>query len=559
MNRDIMNRFSQNPVSIDIQRSSFNRNHTVKFSGNVGDLIPFEVTEILPGDTFSVDTSKVIRMQPFVTPVMDNLYCDTYWFFVPNRLVWNHWEAFNGETENSPWLNPVTYTVPKVTIPSGGFAVGTIADYMGIPPTMGAGKEINALPFRAYAKICRDWFYDQNLQTPPNVPTDDTTVTGVNTGDQVTDLCKGGKPFVVAKYHDYFTSCLPAPQRANATQVQFGLNGLLPVNSYNAVNITNGEAVPTTQAPMRFLKINTGTNKFDVPSTGNVGITAGSNYSALGSQSATFTSSGNIVPVNLFADLNNTSLFDINELRQAFAIQRFFEKQARGGSRYIEQIKSFFGVTSPDARMQRAEYLGGSRLPINISEVTQTSATQTGLTPQGNVTGMSATGDSTSDFTKSFSEHGFVIGVMCLRYMHSYQQGIERFWSRSNLFDYYNPTFANLGEMAVLKKEVYADASDLDVFGYQECWADYRYKPSRIAGELRSMATTPLDMWHFADYYASAPTLSASWIREDKSNVDRALAVTSSVSNQFWADFYIEAHAVRPMPLYSVPGLIDHH
>lgn len=556
MNRDIMNRFSQNPVNIDIQRSSFNRNHTVKFSGNVGDLIPFEVTEILPGDTFSVDTSKVIRMQPFVTPVMDNLYCDTYWFFVPNRLVWSHWEAFNGETENSPWLNPVTYTVPKVTIPSGGFDVGTIADYMGIPPKMAAGKTINALPFRAYAKICRDWFYDQNLQTPPNVPTDDTTVTGVNTGDQVTDLCKGGKPFVVAKYHDYFTSCLPAPQRSSATQVQFGLNGLLPVYSSTHYNFGTSGTAPSNLAPQYFATLQSGTLG-SVTNSQNLGI--GGNGQLVETSSPSISGFTPVVFRNLVADLNNTQLFDINELRQAFAIQRFFEKQARGGSRYIEQIKSFFGVTSPDARLQRAEYLGGSRLPINISEVTQTSATQTGLTPQGNVTGMSATGDSSSDWTKSFTEHGFVLGVMCLRYMHSYQQGIERFWSRSNLFDYYNPTFANLGEQAVLTKEIYADANNDTVFGYQEAWADYRYKPSRIAGELRSMATTPLDMWHFADNYNAAPTLSASWIREDKSNVDRALAVTSSVSNQFWADFYIEARAVRPMPLYSVPGLIDHH
>lgn len=258
MNRDIMNRFSQNPVNIDIQRSAFNRNHSVKFSGNVGELIPFEVTEVLPGDTFSVDTSKVIRMQPMVTPVMDNLYCDTYWFFVPNRLVWEHWEAFNGETENSPWLNSVTYTVPKVTIPAGGFNVGTIADYMGIPPTMGAGKNINALPFRAYAKIVRDWFYDQNLQTPPVVPTDDTTVTGVNTDDQVTDLCKGGRPFIVAKYHDYFTSALPAPQRAAATQVQFGLNGLLPVNSYAGIStIKDGDPIGRYGA-MNYLERTTG-------------------------------------------------------------------------------------------------------------------------------------------------------------------------------------------------------------------------------------------------------------------------------------------------------------
>lgn len=557
MNRNETNRFAVNPTNLDISRSIFNRDHKMLFSGNVGDIIPFYINEILPGDTIATTTSKVVRLQPLVTPIMDNLYLDTYYFFVPNRLVWSHWKEFMGENTTTAWVPQVSYTVPQITVPSGGFNVGTIADYLGVPPKTGAGKTISALPFRAYALICNEFFRDQNLMNPVHVHVDDTTRTGVNTGDQVTDIELGGKPFIACKYFDYFTACLPGAQKAAGPQVEFALNGLLPVNSYSSkISLKTGDPVPSDIGQMSFRDV-AGTNIADI--SGSHTLRMANNALRVDNHSETFDQAIKISPSNLFADLNNTSIFDINSLRQAFAIQRFYEKQARGGSRYIEQIKSFFNVDSPDARLQRPEYLGGNRLPLNVSQCEQTSATQEDLTPQGNLTGISATGDVNYDFRKSFTEHGYIIGLAVVRYHHTYQQGLARHWSRQTLFDYYNPTFANLGEMAVMENEIYFGSATNNVFGYQEAWADYRYTPSRVAGEMRSVATTPLDMWHLADKYASQPYLSDSWIREDKSNLDRCLAVTSAVSNQFIADFYIQEEAARPMPLYSIPGLIDHH
>ena len=553
------NRFAENPINLDIQRSVFNMNHSMKFTGNVGDLIPFELLEVLPGDTFSIDTSKVVRMQPLVAPIMDDVFLDTYYFFVPTRLIWSHWKEFWGENTQGAWYPQVDYTVPQLTIPSGGFDIGTIADYIGVPPKAGAGKKISALPFRAYAKCCDDWFRDENLMNPVNVSVGDSDVTGVNTGDQVTDIQLGGKPFIACKYFDYFTACLPGAQKAAGPSVEFALRGLLPVNAYR--NKDNIQTAVTDQslATIKFKKdISTS------PSTefsGTLGINSGASNSY-----GTSVPSGtaySVTPSNLFANLDNVNVFDINSLRQAFAIQRYYEKLARGGSRYIEFIKSFFNVDSPDARLQRSEYLGGSRLPLNVNQVEQTSATESGLTPQGNLTGISHTGEVTSDFTKSFTEHGYIIGVCVARYHHSYQQSIDRTFFRKTKFDYYNPTFANLGEQGVYEKEIYFDNTDNgsvpNVFGYQEAWADYRYKPNRVAGEMRSVATTPLDMWHLADNYASVPYLSDEWIREDKTMLDRCLAVTSAVSNQLIFDFYIQIKAARPMPLYSIPGLIDHH
>lgn len=325
---------------------------------------------------------------------------------------------------------------------------------MGVPTGI-PSLSVSALPFRAYALIMNEWFRDENLSDPLVVPVDDATVVGVNSGTFVTDVAKGGLPYKAAKYHDYFTSCLPSPQK--------GPDVVIPV--------------------------------------------------------------------------------------------------AEAGSRYIEILKSHFGVTSPDARLQRPEYLGGNRVPINTNQVIQQSATTEGETAQGTVTGMSVTTDTHSDFTKSFTEHGFVIGVKVARYDHTYQQGLERFWSRKDRFDYYWPVFANIGEQAVKNKEIYAQGTDEDdeVFGYQEAWADYRYKPSRVTGEMRSQYAQSLDVWHLADDYSALPTLSDSWIREDKANVDRVLAVTSSVSNQLFADIYIKNRTTRPMPMYSVPGQIDHH
>ena len=542
MNNSDFNRFSRNPVTLDISRSIFNRPHKMLFSANVGELIPFYVNQnVLPGDTYKIVTNKVVRMQPLVTPVADDLFLDTMYYFIPNRLVWSHWKEFMGENTASAWTPSVSYTIPQITVPSGGFAVGTIADYMGIAPKLGAGKTVSALPFRAYALVCTEWFRDQNLMNPVHVHVDDTTRTGVNTGDQVTDIELGGKPFIVCKTHDYFTSCLPGPQKAQGPQVEFALNGLLPVNAYsNKSNIKAGDTQNTNFGALSYLK---DANPYSTPSDHDIGVFNGvtiSTNQTLGSAVEYLT------PNNLFADLNNTSIFDINSLRQAFAIQRYYEKLARGGSRYTESILAFYGVHSPDARLQRPEFLGGSRLPLNISQVEQTSATQTGLTPQGNLTGISHTGESSNDVMWSATEDGILLGVCCVRYAHTYQQGVNRAWFRKTLFDFYNPTMANLGEMTVMEDEIYFGSTNNNVFGYQSAWEDYRSVPNRVAGEMRSAATTPLDMWHFADNYTSQPYLSDSWIREDKSNVDRCLAVTSAVSNQYIADFYIQEEAARP-------------
>ncbi|QCS36219.1 major capsid protein [Capybara microvirus Cap1_SP_164] len=562
MNRN-QNRFSSNPINLDIQRSMFNRNHGVKFSFNVGDVVPFYIDEVLPGDSAVVDTSKVVRLQPLVTPIMDQVMLDTYYFFVPNRLVWDHWKNFMGENDQSAWTPEVEYSVPTITSPSDGWKCGTIADYMGIPINQ-PNITVNALPFRGYALICDQWFRSENLMEPVNVPKDDLNISGSNGSDQTIDIVKGGKPFVACKTFDYFTSCLPEPQKGS--DVSIGFNQIAPVATYSSYDLNPDFAVgkkldPKYKSAIHFRRSNSSGIIEDWPAsfTGDTKILPTGN---LGYATSTSSSGNdNLLPVNLGVDLSNT-LFSINALRTSFAVQRYLEKSARGGSRYIEMIKAMFGVTSPDARMQRAEYLGGNRIYLNVNQVTQTSATQEDLTPQGNVVGMSHTDDVHSDFTKSFTEHGFVIGVAVARYNHTYQQGIERFWRRKSLYDYYNPSFANLGEQPVYTSEIFANVPSDEpdhVFGYNEAWADYRYKPSRVSGEMRSAYDTSLDMWHLADDYSQMPMLSAEWIREDKTNLDRCLAVTSSVSNQLIADFYINSAWARPMPLYSIPGLIDHN
>lgn len=552
MSRNTNSHFALNPTRIDMSRSTFPRNSSVKTSFNVGDIIPFYVDEVLPGDTFDVATSKVVRMPSLITPIMDNIYLDTYFFFVPNRLVWSHWREFNGENTQSAWIPQVQYEVPQITSPAEtGWTVGTIADYMGIPTGV-PNLSCNALPFRAYALIMNEWFRDQNLCDPLSIPVNDATVAGVNTGTFVTDVAKGGLPYKAAKYHDYFTSALPAPQKGPDVEIPVAEAGNLPV--YSLSNIT-----PDYHHSSNMQFYNKKYNRF-------VDISGVSLHDALQTtgdinwQSGTPAEDYRLFPANLWAvQSGNVAAATINQLRTAFQIQKLYERDARGGTRYIEILKSHFGVTSPDARLQRPEYLGGNRIPITINQVLQNSETAT--TPQGTPTGQSLTTDVHSDFKKSFVEHGFVIGVMVARYNHTYQQGLERFWSRKSRFDYYWPVFANLGEMAILNKEIYAQGNDKDneVFGYQEAWADYRYKPSRCTGEMRSQAAQSLDVWHLGDDYSSLPTLSANWIQEDANVIDRVIAVSQQNANQLWADIYVKNKCTRPMPLYSIPGLIDHH
>ncbi len=569
MNRNVESHFALNPTRIDLSRSTFDRSSSVKTSFNAGDIVPFFLEEVLPGDTFNVKTSKVVRMQTLLTPMMDNVYLDTYFFFVPNRLVWKHWKEFNGENTESAWIPETTYQVPQITSPDDtGWAVGTIADYFGIPTGI-PNLSVSALPFRAYALVMNEWFRDQNLSDPLVVPDDDATVSGVNTGNFVSDVAKGGKPYTACKYHDYFTSCLPSPQK--------GPDVTLPVMGQTDIPVYgNGKALGFQFADNSIGNMTISTYGADSGETYTYFVNDSWNrgtptfvqdqkkpYPANQVLSVPEFGSVDAAKTGLVAHFDgNINTVSINQLRLAFQIQKLYERDARGGSRYIEILKSHFGVTSPDARLQRPEYLGGNRVPININQVVQQSGTGSGSsTPQGTVVGMSQTTDSHSDFIKSFTEHGFIIGVMVARYDHTYQQGLDRLWSRKDRFDYYWPVFANIGEQAVKNKEIYAqgNSEDDEVFGYQEAWADYRYKPNRVTGEMRSSYTQSLDVWHLADDYAQRPSLSDSWIREDKSSLDRVLAVDSTVSNQFFADIYVQNRATRPMPMYSIPGLIDHH
>lgn len=552
MNRNTESHFSLLP-RMDISRSRFDRSSSVKTSFNAGDIVPFYLEEVLPGDTFNVKTSRVVRMQTLLTPMMDNVYLDTYYFFVPNRLVWDHWKEFCGENTESAWIPETEYAMPQITAPDGGWNIGTIADYFGIPTGV-SGLSVSALPFRAYALIMNEWFRDENLQDPLVVPTDDSTVAGVNTDTYVTDVAKGGKPFVACKYHDYFTSALPSPQKGPDVTIPVAEAGNLPV-------VFKSETIPSNLYPQAANAV----VKPDGTSFANSSMVSDSG-STVFLYNTSSGPSGDISPLvfnNLWAVQDGgVAAATINQLRLAFQIQKFYEKQARGGSRYTEVIRSFFGVTSPDSRLQRPEYLGGNRVPININQVIQQSGTgESSTTPQGTVVGMSQTTDSHSDFTKSFTEHGFIIGVMVARYDHTYQQGLDRLWSRKDKFDYYWPVFANIGEQAIKNKEIYAQgtAEDDEVFGYQEAWAEYRYKPSRVTGEMRSSAPQSLDVWHLGDDYEKLPSLSAEWIQEDASTINRVLAVSSELANQFFADIYVKNYCTRPMPMYSIPGLIDHH
>ena len=564
MSRNAESHFAVNPTRLDMSRSRFDRSSSYKTTFNVGQIIPFYVDEVLPGDTFSIDTSKVVRMQTLLTPVMDDIFLDTYYFFVPNRLTWSHWKQFMGENTESAWIPSVEYEVPQLAAPEGGWNIGTIADYMGIPTGV-SGLSVNALPFRAYALIMNEWFRDENLSDPLNIPVTDATVQGVNTGTFVTDVAKGGLPYTAAKYHDYFTSALPAPQK--------GPDVMIPI-----AEAANAYVYP---APSLNPDLTENFNPLQwVNSSGNILTKSDMNWSSLGfhrdgnnnltnntrvrgtNDSLSSLNETPIIPGNLIAKFDGVSqAATINQLRLAFQIQKLYERDARGGTRYIEILKSHFGVTSPDARLQRPEYLGGNRIPININQVVQSSSTDASGTPQGNTAAYSLTSDNHSDFTKSFVEHGFLIGVMVARYRHTYQQGLERFWSRKDRFDYYFPVFANIGEQAIKNKEIYAQGTvkDDEVFGYQEAWADYRYRPNRVTGEMRSSAPQSLDVWHLGDDYESLPSLSDSWIREDSKTVNRVLAVSDNVSAQLFCDIYVRNLCTRPMPLYSIPGLIDHH
>lgn len=560
MNRNSESHFSINPTDIDIQRSKFDRSTGLKTTFNTGELVPIFVDEVLPGDTFKLDTACVIRMTTPVHPIMDTANVDIYYFFVPNRLVWEHWKEFNGENSSGHWEQTTEYEIPQITAPSGGWQKGSIADYMGIPINT-ANLSVNHLPFRAYCLIWNEWFRDQNLQDPAYVNTDETTIAGSNGSTYITDAQKGGKPLPVNKYHDYFTSALPQPQKGPSVLLPIGDSANVSVSVYGngkTLGLTNGSEI------YGFKRASGDNTLVAVTQAANAttGTTISGSDGPDGNQVvgvATNAAQSGLVGTGT-ADLSNATSATINQLRQAFQIQRLYEKDARGGSRYIEIIKSHFGVTSPDGRQQRPEYLGGKRIPIHVDQVLQTSSTDT-TSPQGNTAAFSATEDVSESFTKSFTEHGYIIGLACVRTEHTYQQGIEKLWNRKRRFDFYWPALANIGEQAILNKEIYAqgNTADDEVFGYQEAWAEYRYKPSRISGAFRSTYAQSLDVWHYGDKYDSQPILGDTWIRETKNNVDRTLVVQSSLEDQFIADFYFRNICTRPLPMYSVPGLIDHN
>lgn len=567
--RNVESNFSELP-QVDIQRSVLDLSHGHKTSFNCGQLIPFFWTEILPGDTFSVNTSIVARLQTLLTPIMDNVYLDYYFFFDRFANVWTHWNNFLGENDSNAWVTQPDYSVPYVKYPSGGWNSGTIADYLGVP----VGVELdntnesnwcpNALPFRVYAHICDQWFRDQNITDPLNIPVGDSAQTGTNGTSYVNDVANGGAPFIAAKFHDYYTSCLPAPQKGDPATVAFAsINNYFPVGAMSDTH----DPLTSPSVPMRFGKVS-GTMPSGTKILGLSSVSGTSDVTTNVATGATgLSASVDLTPNNLWAKVSYSSSVTVNELRLAFQLQKLLEKNARAGTRIRELIREHFGTIVPDGRMQIPEYLGGARVPLSIHQVTNTS--QSSAADLGDLGGMSNTADSRDSFVKSFTEAGILMGVCVVRYDHTYCQGLSKMFTRRSKYDYYWPVFANLGEVAVKKGEImlYSGAGETPpsvgnndkVFGYQEYGAEYRYMPSRVSGELRPGIVNSLATWHLADNYNSVPSLSDAWIREDKSNVDRVLAVTSSTANQVLCDFWLDIKATRPMPVHSIPGLIDHH
>lgn len=568
------NRFSQIPNS-PIQRSVFDRSHDYKTTMDAGYLIPFFVDEVLPGDTFKLRVNAFVRMNTLVAPFMDNVFMDSFFFFVPSRLVWDNWQRFCGEQKN-PGDN-TDFLIPSLS-ETNTFTNGSIFDYMGLPTGVAldpTNTPINALPFRAYNLIYNEWFRDENLIDSIPVPTGDGP-------DPISNYTLRKR----AKRHDYFTSALPWPQKGPSVDV--GLTGNAPVvgfgdgqtwNFMSNTSYSGNQAVlgnPTDVMDNVGLQVFTNREQF---STANLiplmQETHTGRWANIGTQDQM--SGTDITPTRAirgdgfyfpngilsnssgkqpYADLSGVSAITINDLRQAFQIQKFYEKWARGGSRYTETLRVMFNVISPDARLQRPEYLGGTHSRVNVVPTAQTSSTDS-VSPQSNLSAFGVLGDVAHGFNKSFVEHGYVIGLCCLRADITYQQGLNRMWSRRQLFDFYWPTLAHLGEQVVYNREIYTQgtADDNGVFGYQERYAEYRYKPSMITGKLRSTDPQSLDVWHLAQKFDALPKLNQDFIEENPP-INRVIAVQNEP--QFFADFWFDLKTSRPMPVYSVPGLVDH-
>lgn len=564
------NIFETNQITLDHSRSGFDESRDVLTTWDNGDLIPLGVPlEVLAGDTWDMKLNAVVRMTTPIFPVMGNCYLDVFRFFVPGRLLWDHWEEFHGANNTSAWEPQVEYTLPLIDAPSGGWTEGTIADYMGIPTKIG-NISVQALPFRAYCQIWNDWFRDTTRKDPTMIHKDETTRTGVNTGTYTTDAELGGLPLKVARYHDLFSTTLRRPQRGPNVFIPLGgTTGTAPVITSNIDKYNNTVAMKFRSTVSTQLN---DSSSYSLRTSHGANDESGEQKLSRATSTATYSGAINVAPSNLFAKLDSTTnLYSstINELREAFAIQRYYEAMARaGGGRFTEIIYAMYGVKSPDARLQRAEYIKAIRKPINIQAVLQTSSTDS-VSPQGNVAANSMTVIMNEDLgTYSRTEPGYILFLARTRVDHSYQQGLPQIFNRRTKFDMYWPQLANIGETAVTNKRIYAQGStvvdsdgnvvDDQVFGYQEAWAEYRYQESTVHGLFRSNATGSLDTWHYADYYTSLPIgVSDSWIDEPKANVQRTLAVQTGP--QFIGDFYFDMKAFRPMPTESIPGLIDHH
>lgn len=515
----------------DIPRSSFDCQSTHKTTFDAGYLVPVYVDEVLPGDTFKLNMTAFARLATPLYPIMDNMMMDSFFFFVPNRLIWSNWQKFMGQQTNPG--DSISYVVPQQVSPAGGYAIGSLQDYMGLPTVgqVSSGQTVSHCAFwpRAYNLIWNEWFRDENLQNSVVVDTGD----GPDTVSNYTLLRRG-------KRKDYFTSALPWPQKGTAVTLPLGSTAPL----VGSAQLKTGSAY-------------TGNNngQLSIPGTGvqniNIGGATGDNGMYI-----------NLATSGLYADLSQATAATINQLRQSFQIQKLLERDARGGTRYTEIIRSHFGVISPDARLQRPEYIGGGSTPLNINPIAQNTATGItgGSTPLGNLAGMGTVLAHNHGFTQSFTEHGVIIGLVSIRADLTYQQGMARMWSRSTRYDFYFPAFATLGEQAVLNKEIYVTgtSTDNDVFGYQERWAEYRYYPSRISSLFRSTASGTIDGWHLAQKFTSLPSLNNTFI-QDTPPVSRVVAVGSAANGQqFIFDSFFDVKKARPMPMYSVPGLIDH-
>ena len=557
MSRNNERHFNQIP-KMKASRTRFNRDQTILTTFDSGKLIPFYVDEVLPGDTFNVNTTAIIRMTTPKYPVMDDAFIDFYYFYCPNRILWDNFKYFMGEVEATPWMPKKEYATPKIIINGTDEKPKpdekSILDYMGVPTKIKKPFMINALPVRAYVKIWNEFFRDENVDNTATLKTDNSDVV-YEFGDEnwvqeaENNAYKGGNLLPVNKFHDYFTSCLPYPQRGPAVTVPMTGNAPIrlgsPEGQYQDYN-----------GPVEMVLGAAGTSNTPGSLTyGNITGTPGEKkvMEFTGKEKTTGETG---VGGWMYADLASVTAATVNDLRKAIAVQQYYEALARGGSRYREQVQALWDVVISDKTVQVPEYLGGGRYHVNINQIVQTSGQQTNAdTPIGETGAMSVTPINESSFTKSFEEHGFVIGVCCVRHNHSYQQGLERFWSRSDRLDYYVPQFANLGEQPVKKKEIVltGDKTDEETFGYQEAWAEYRMKPNRVSGKMRSNATGTLDFWHYADNYSRVPTLSQDWMEEGKAEIARTLIMQNEP--QFFGAIRVANKTVRRMPLYSVPGL----